>query len=248
MLVLANLGTRQRHTVRSVRKKIEAQPEPEPTPVTTGRATVVTVGEPFEDESRAAAWLAAAGEAELAADLAVLNRALHAFRLALTDPYLGPVARHQALVARIGYGAGEQVADGLWTEARELIAGADRKRRAKALEAQSRLAAMLSGREHPLACQELALRARLDLDQGREREGALQVQVALDAAIAELASDPTAPVLGDRLDELRAQRGPIAAIAQSAMRATLAPGDRELVGFTLGRIEAALRARAAANA
>ena len=53
-------------------------------------------------------------------DLAVLNRALHAFRLVDRRSLPQPVARRQALVARVGFGAGEQVADGLWTEAREL--------------------------------------------------------------------------------------------------------------------------------
>ena len=248
MLVLATLGASERRTRRARRKKIKVQPEPEPALVPTGRATIVSVGERFADERQAAAWLSAAGEAELDADVAVLNRALHAFRLAISDPYLGPVARRQALVARIGYGAGEQVADGLWTEARELIAGTARRRRARTLQPQARLAAVLSGREHALACQELALRARLDLDHGRDREAALQVRVALDAAIAELARDPTGPVLADRLDELRAQRVPIADAAQTALSGGLSPDDRETVAFTLGRIEAALRARAAANA
>ena len=44
----------------------------------------------------------------LAVDLAVLNRALHAFRLATADPYINAVGRRQALVARVGYGAGEE--------------------------------------------------------------------------------------------------------------------------------------------
>ncbi len=230
------------------KKKIKVQPEPEPVLVPTGRATVVSVGERFADERQATAWLSAAGEAELAVDVAVLNRALHAFRLAIADPYLGPVARHQALVARIGFGAGEQVADGQWTEARELIAGSARRRRAKLLQPQARLAAVLSGRERALVCQELALRARLDLEHGRDREAALQVLVALDAAIAELARDPTGSELGDRLDELRAQRDPVADAAQTALTGSPSPEDREVVASTLGRIEAALRARAAANA
>jgi hypothetical protein len=247
-LVLATLGAPERRRLGSIRKKTKAQPEPEPTLVTTGRATIVSVGEPFADEREAAAWLAAAGEPELAADLAVLNRALHAYRLAIADPYFGPVARQQALVARIGYGAGEQVADGLWTEARELVAGPARTRRAKLLQPQARLAAVLSGRERALACEELTLRARLDLDHGRDREAALQVLVALDAAIAELARDPAAPVLGDRLDELRAQRDPIAQAAQAALLGGVPQEDREAVTLTLGRIEAALRARAVANA
>jgi hypothetical protein len=184
----------------------------------------------------------------LLADLDVLNRAVHRFRLVIADPYVSPVGRHQALVARIGYGAGEQVADGLWTEAHELRPALHRQRRARVLAPQARLAALLAGRERALACEELILRARLDLDHGRDREAALQVVVALDAAIAELAVDPTAPLLGDRLDELREYRDPVAVAGQAALEGSLSAEDRDAVQMALERIEAALRARAVANA
>lgn len=216
--------------------------------MTTGRATVVDVGEPFATVEQASAWLSRAGEADLDAGLEVLSRVLHAFRLVTADPYLHPIGRRQALVARIGYGAGEQVADGLWTDARELIAKPRRRRRATVLQPQARLAAVLAGRERALACEELALRARLDLDEGRDREAALQVLVALDAAVAELSTDPTAPALQDRLTELRGQREPVAAASRAALAGQLAESDREAVAFTLSRIEAALRARAVALA
>jgi hypothetical protein len=180
-------------------------------------------------------------------DLTVLNRALHSFRLAAADPYLGPVGRHQALVARIGYGLGEEVADGLWTEARTLIVSARRQRRSKVLAPQARLAAILGGRERALASEELALRARLDLDHARDREAALQVMVALDAAIAELAGEPAAPLLAGRLEELREQRDPVARAAQSALEGPLSEDDRHVVERALERLEAALRARAVAK-
>jgi hypothetical protein len=215
--------------------------------VTTGRATVIDVGRPFTREAEATAWLGAAGEDELAADLVVLNRALHAFRLVVADPYVTAVGRHQALVARIGYGVGEEVADGLWTEARELLVPERRQRRKAVLHPQARLAALLGSRERELACEELALRARLDLDQGRYREAALQVLIALDAAIAELAGEPLAERFADRLAELREQRDPIAATAQNALAGPLDQEDLETVVFALARIESALRARAVAS-
>jgi hypothetical protein len=216
--------------------------------VATGRATIIDVGTPFQDDAAASSWLARAGEDDLVADLAVLNRALHTFRLVTADPYLNTVARHQALVARLGYGAGEEVADGLWTDARELVPGRQRQRRAKVLQPQARLAAVLGGRERGLACEELTLRARLDLDHGRDREAALQVLVALDAALAELPADPAASQLEERLGELRGQRDAIARAAQAALAGPLGDDDSQAVAFTLGRIEAALRARAVANA
>jgi hypothetical protein len=116
------------------------------------------------------------------------------------------------------------------------------------LHPQARLAAVLNGREGALACEELALRARLDLDHGRDREAALQVLVALDAALAELATDPSGPLLQERLAELRNQRDRVAVAGQAALAGPLPGPDREAVAFTLGRIEAALRARAVANA
>jgi hypothetical protein len=208
---------------------------------------VIDVQRLLPDEAHAAGWLAEAGEDDLDRDLAVLNRALHLFRLATADPYLGPVGRNQTLVARIGYGRGEEVAEGLWTDARTLLASARRQRRSKVLAPQARLAALLGGRERVLASEELALRARLDLDQKREREAALQVMVALDAAIAELAGEPAAPLLSGRVEELREQRDPVARAAQSALEGALGDGDRQAVEHALGRIEAALLARAAAK-
>jgi hypothetical protein len=215
--------------------------------VATGRATVIDVGEPLKDEDEARAWLAQAGEGQLAADLGVLGSALHAFRVATADPYLNPVSRESLLVARVGYGHGEEVADGLWTEARELIPPVRRQRRVRLLAPQARLARLLGGREQPLVCEELALRARLDLDHGRDREAALQVLVALDAAIAELASDPHAEGLSSRIDELQEQRDPVADAAQAALAGPIGPSEQETVEVALEQIEAALRARTIAG-
>ena len=45
---------------------------------------------------------------------------------------------------------------------------------------------MLGGRERVDVCETLLLRARADLDAGREREAALQLRVGLEALLAEL--------------------------------------------------------------
>jgi hypothetical protein len=244
VLVIATLGATERRGLRGRRgRQVQAQPEPEPASVTTGRATVIDVAEPFADERDAARWLSGAGEDDLEEGLTVLNWALYAFRLATADPYHGAVSREHLLVARVGYGAGEQVADGLWAQARELIAPAPRQRRLKVLHPQARLARLLGRREQPLVCEELALRARLDLDQDRSREAALQVMVAVDAAIAELAADSQAEALQTRIDELRELRDPVADAAQAALAGPLDPDERETTEFALERIEAALRAR-----
>jgi hypothetical protein len=208
----------------------------------------VDVGEPLADPDRAAAWLRGAGESELAAGLAVLNRALQAHRIATADPRLHGVGRSDALVARLGYGAGEQVADGKWTDARELIDPGPRRRRTRIPAAHGRLAALLTARQRVLACEELALRARLDLDEEREPAGALQVLIALDAALAELPRDPAGGALEERLAELRDLHPAVAGAAQAVLSGGFGPAEREATAFALGRIEAALRARAAALA
>jgi hypothetical protein len=244
VIVLATLGAPERRRMAALRRPRE----PPPVPVTTGRATVIEAASPRPSAAEAEAWLATAGEPELDHGLEVLNRVLHAFRLVSADPHQHTVARGQALVARVGFGAGEQVADGLWTQARELVAPTVRQRRSRVLTPQARLAAVLGARERMLVTEELTLRARLDLDQSRLREAALQVLVALDAALAELPRDPAAPALTERLDELRSLRKPVTAAAQSALAGALSEADRETVVHALGRIEAALRARAAQGA
>ncbi len=241
MIVLATLGAVERRRVGRRKRKADPQVEPELPQVATGRATVIDAGRPLTSDGEASSWLRGAGEDYL------LNRALHSHRLATADPYAGPIGRDKLLVARIGYGLGEEVADGLWTEARELILGKGWQRRSKVLQPQARLAALLGGHDRGLACEELALRARLDVDSERWREAALQVMVALDAAIAELAVDPAADALGDRLQELRDQRDPIAQAAQAALEGPLSAEQQEAVSYVVGRIEAALRARAVAR-
>ena len=248
VLVIATLGAPERRRVHSRRsRQREAQPQPPPTAVATGRATLIDVAAPLPSPAQAAAWLASAGEEQLEEDLRLLNRTLHAFRLVTADPYLPAVARHQTLVARLGYGSGEEVADGLWTQARELTAPTHRQRRARVLAPQAHLAAVLAGREAVLVCEELTLRARLDLDSGREREAALQLLVALDATLAELPAEPRAEALAERLEQLRSERDAVADAAQAALEGPLQDPERETVEFVLGRIEAALRARAVAS-
>ncbi|HUA44343.1 MAG TPA: hypothetical protein VMA77_03900 [Solirubrobacteraceae bacterium] len=208
---------------------------------------MIDVGAPLDGPEQAAGWLRSAGEAELADDLAVLNRALHAFRLASADPQAHGIGREDALVLRLGYGDGEQVADGLWTDARELVDPGPRRRRRRIPAAQARFAALLTGRQTGLAGEELVLRSRLDLDEGRDREAALQLLIALDAVLAELPADPAAPALTERLEELRGLHEGVAAAAQAALTGPLGAAEREAVAHALARVEAALRARVAAT-
>lgn len=245
VLVLATLGAPQRRLLGGKTAK-RAEPGPDPEPVPTGRATVIPAG-PLDSEAEAGRWLKGAdGEAEVESALLVLNRALHAHRVALADPHAREVGRDDTLVARVGYGAGEQVAEGRWTDALTLpVPQGRRQRRTAALRPQERVAALLSGRDAALACELLVLRSRADLAAGRQREAALQLGVALDAALAELPAWTDRADLSRRVDELAGFAESTAAIAAAALGRGLDPAEAEEVERVLGRLEAALRARTA---
>ena len=231
------------------RRRARAVEGPAERAVEVTRATVIDAT-PLYDRDAAEAWLDdAAGErAEevVAGALAVLNRAVAGHRVAAADPLLPDADPERALVTRVGYGAGEQVAEGEWEQARELPR--PRARRAKALVPQQRLAALLGGRDVALACEELALRARADLDAGRQREAAMQLHLALEAAVAELESWRGRSDMGERIDELAGLRAAAAEAANAAIQGGLEPEALAGVGPALERLEAALRARAALEA
>jgi hypothetical protein len=234
---------------RARRNRVRAADTPEPGPVEVTRATVIDAT-PMYGRDAAEAWLeAAAGERSetvVADALAVLNRAVAAYRVSAADPLLADADPARALVVRVGYGLGEQVAEGEWESARELPR--PRARRSRALVPQQRLAALLSGRDVALACEELALRARGDLDAGRQRESAMQLHLALEAAVAELESWRGRSDMGERIDELAGLRDGVAAAANAAIQGGLEPPQVDTVRGALERLEAALRARAAREA
>jgi hypothetical protein len=183
------------------RAAVNAAPEPVP----TARATIVRPA-PFGSPREAESWLASlrrdygAARAELAAALRVVNRARAAQRAAAGDPYAGDVSADQALACRLGYGSGEAVAEGHFDDAIELPPARAGRRRRSMQAPDERFAALLGGREAPLLAEELVLRARADLDAGREREAALEARIALEALVAELGE--RAPV--DQRERVRA--------------------------------------------
>jgi hypothetical protein len=248
VIVLTSLDAPRRGVaLRGRARSRVAEPEPGPASVASGRATVISVRDPFPDEAAARRWLDGADDSTLASGLEVLGRLLHAHRIATADPWLAPVSRDRLIVARVGFGAGEQVADGRWAAARELTdpAGPARgPRRRRALGgSEARLASLLAGAEQPLAAEELVLRARLDLDSARPREAALQLLVALDAGIAELAADGPSPAASERIAALRERRSSTAAAAQAALTGSPSSAAQQEVAKTIGMLEAALRAR-----
>jgi hypothetical protein len=245
VLVLRTLGARERRLLG--RRSRPAEGEPAAAPVPTSRATVILAAQALEDEAAAKAWARRAGEDEVAEAVKALNAAIRAHRLAATDPTVREVSSRQALMVRVGYGTGDEVAEGRWTDARELYAEhRQSRRRASTLRPAERLAGILGGRDEALACEDLALRARLDLDHGRMREAALQLDAALGAAVVELEGDDRRD-LGERRAELVRLRDDVAAAAEAARRGELHAEQRETVTTALARLEAALRARAVAG-
>lgn len=252
IVVIATLAApqrRERPGRRRGRRGRQQQADPAPAAVATGRATIIDASA-LEQPAAAAAWLRALEpEAELESALRTLNRVLQAHRIATADPHVHEVAAGAALVIRAGFGDGEHVAEGRWQEAVELATPQTRRRRRRAavLRPQERLAALLGARDAELASEELALRARADLDHDRVAAGALTTRLALDAALVELAPLAGEADIGDRLGELRELRDGVLAAASTALSAPLAAEQLETVAHALARIEAALRARTAAS-
>jgi hypothetical protein len=249
---------------RAASRRRAVPPQPEPVPIASARATIIDPVS-LSAERQAQAWLADLdSEREVSTAVAVLNRVLHAQRIAAADPYAREVSPAQAVVIRAGWGEGEQVADGRWLKAVELSWAQRRARRRRLKEAtlrsQERLAGLLGARDHPLVCEELALRARLDIDQGRIALAALELDRAYAAGLAELGSEGGHD-LAVRVAELEQLRSGVAAQARAAVpnaqgsaetaaeRRDGAPEQVEeaVIRHALERLEAALRARAAAR-
>jgi hypothetical protein len=211
VLVLKTLGAPERRLLAGRKPRPVAEAGPEPVP--TSRTTIVRAA-PFATADAAAAWLASADlDAELDSAIAVLNRALQAHRVAAADPYVTEVSAERALVVRIGYGNGEEVADGRFGECVELPRSGRRRARRSMEAPEERFAALLGGREEVLPAEELVLRARADLSAGRLAEAALQARVAIEALLAALRSDAVA-----------SHREAVADAANAALRGEL-PGD-----------------------
>lgn len=201
----------------------------------TSRATIVGAG-PLASPDDGERWVEMADpeRAEaVAAATRELNLVLRAHRAAAGDPYPRDVAPDHALVVRLGYGDGDQVADGRYARAVELPRESPRRKRGEALAPQEQLAAILGGRAPLLAGEELLLRAQLDLDVGRPREAALQARIALEALLGELEEKFAAP--------LRPLREPVGRAANAALDGDLPGDDEAAVASAVDQMAAAAR-------
>jgi hypothetical protein len=233
VVVLRTLGVPPRRLLG--RRRPKAADDAEPVPVPTSRATIVRAL-PFDGVDEADAWLAAvrsASDEAVATATRELNFVLRSHRAAAADPYARDVRAEHALVVRVGYGEGEQVADGRFERALELPTGPPKRRRGEALAPQERLAAVLGGRGSLLVGEELLLRAQLDLDAGRPREAALQARIALEALVGELDDRFAAP--------LRPLREHVARAANAALDGDLSEDDVATVERAVTEMAAAAR-------
>lgn len=245
VVVLGTVGAERRGMLpkRTRTKRTDAQPAAVP----VARATVVDPV-PLSTNGQGKTWLSELDpEQEATRATGALNRMLFAHRIATATSHVHEVSPAQALIVRAGYGEGEQVADGLWRDARELILSHTRSgRRATVLRPQERLAVLLGGRGKALLCEELTLRSRQDLDSGRFALAAIELERAYVAALVELPAEGRVD-LSERIAELKALSEGVERAAQAATRAGDGTEgiDEPVVRRGLERLEAALRARTA---
>jgi hypothetical protein len=216
---------------RRRRRSREAEPGATPASLPLTRATTVRAFEPFDAEEDAARWLEQASADEKAVDtlvsegIGLLNRALHAHAVASGDPHVQALTPRQAVAVRLGYGSGEEVADGEFSAAREVDTQSGpatrRQQRAEELRPQERLAAVLGGRERLDACETLLLRARADLDADRNREAALQLRVGLEALLVELRGALSDPGHEEDIATIEGRRHDVGDLANAALQGDL---------------------------
>jgi hypothetical protein len=239
------LGERRRRRGRP------ASAEPNPAPVSLTRATVIRAAFPFEDRAQAARWLDEASEDEETVDvltaeaIVILNRALHAQAAAAADPHGRQLSPEHAERVLLGHGSGEETADGRFTDARQVDVGprtaSRRRQREEQLRPQERVAAILRGREQLDACETLLLRARADLDAGRDREAALQLRAGLEALLVELDSAVADPGHKQDMTTLRERRAQAAGAAEASLAGELDADRRVQVEELLELGERVLR-------
>jgi len=208
----------------------------------------VISADPFDDKAAANSWLdalradATALEDAVREGLVTANGALHAHAVSSQDPALTQISRSAPLAVRVGYGSGDELADGRWTSAVEVPPPSSRARRTEALRPSERLASVLGGHERPDVCETLLLRARADLDAGRRREAALQLRVGLDALLAEVDAADEGDQAAD-LEAVHERRGSIATVADAALAGEPTEAEAHEVEATLALCERVLRRR-----
>jgi hypothetical protein len=216
--------------------------QPEPVPIT--RVTVIAA-EPFRDDAAAREWLEGCrssgdtGAGEVADALVHVNRAIGAYRVSAADARAHDVTREQAARIRIGYGSGARLVDGGWEECIVMPEEHGRPRvRRKMLAPEQEVAGILTGRSSDVQpSEELLLRARLDLDAGRNVAAALQLRIAAEALRAELAREDAADA------SLDSRVATATGLSEAALSGELTAAQAERLESLVNEFERAVRRR-----
>jgi hypothetical protein len=149
--------------------------------------------------------------------LRAINEMIRAHRAAGPDPYAVELTPEDARAIRVGYGGGQEVANGTWLRALSLpTARIGRVSRAERVRPTEELAAALAGRAPVMEGEDVLGRVLLDLDQRRPRAAARQLDAALALLIAELralAGDVGAAHVAVQLESARARAHELSARA-----------------------------------
>ena len=237
VIVFRTVGARRRRARRARRARTA-----EPDAVAITRASVVRA-RPFESATVAEEWLGAlrsdgaALSAEVERAARELNGVIRVHRAVAADPYSRDVVAGGASAARVGHGHGDLVAEGRFESALEVPLREPRRRRVERLSPQEHLAAVLGGREEVLACEELVLRARADIDAGQPRQAALQARIALESVMAELAGR----LPSSELAELAHDRQAVSEAGNTALEHDPAEHLQRAVEAAVARMEALVR-------
>jgi hypothetical protein len=252
VIVFQTLDAGRRSSLRGRRPKRAEPGDTDPQPVPISRVTVID-SDGFENEEAAGDWLdrcrrnESERERSAARALGIVNRAIHAHRVSAGDPYERELIRRHAVSARLGYGAGDDVVEGRWRAAYLLPAPRVRVGRRQMLSPQEQVAGILSGRNAVHPSEDLALRARLDLDHGRTRQAALQLRAATDACEAELAASADQSS-SKALEALSRTKGTVDELAAVALAGELDDEQTASLSERLAEIERVLRRRRHAEA
>ena len=236
VIVFATLGAPQRRLLGG-RRAQKADPEPDPTPVPTARATVVSALPLPEEEAEA--WLRGLGDdgqdEALAEAVAALNRAIHAHRLAAVDSGLHDATMDRALVARLGYGSGDQVAEGRWAAAIEVPLARHRRVAPSGRSSPAGAAGRRTGRARRAAGLRAAhaARARGPGRRAHPRGRPSGARGAGGRPGRARGRGRRKRDMAERLDELREQRAAVGAAANAAVAGAL---DAEAGGRGAGRV------------
>jgi hypothetical protein len=246
VVVFKTLGAPRRHMLRDRRaRRVGEADGSDPEPVAVTRVTVVPASG-FEGAEEAKRWLERCrGDEQLQQSLTeealqLVNRAVHAHRVAAADPYVHDVTRAQAQRVRVGYGTGTELIDARSSQAYDLPLQPGRRARRALLAPQEELAGILGRRRRVHVSEDLALRARMDLDQGRSAQAALQLAAAIEALAAELEREQESH---PRLDAVARRRDAARELSREALEGSLSDERADELSELLAELERGLRRR-----